>query len=52
MSIEYETAPVWTDLRRPIDDPASVEKITLRDVTMVAEVSDIAAKNWENGIWS
>ena len=30
----------------------SVEKITLRDVTMVAEVSDIAAKNWENGIWS
>ena len=24
MSIEYETAPVWTDLRRPIDDPALV----------------------------
>ena len=29
----------------------AVDKITLRDVTMCAEVSDIAAANWEKGIW-
>jgi hypothetical protein len=30
----------------------AVDKITIRDVTMVAECSENAVTNWEKGLWS